>query len=165
MGGRAYFRAVRVMPSRFSGQAAVVLVSAVTCFSTNDLPPLSLVLLVSSRSTIACRNRQWKRSMRDPANFAPAPRPSVRQSEYNRGLLPNLREALGHEIWLWPWPGLGRWSSLGCGARWSAVTGWSAREASRAGIAPLFRFDGARGRRQWNGYGRNSAPEDLIGAV
>eukprot|EP00752_Nemacystus_decipiens_P001508 g1480.t1 len=50
---------------------------------------------------------QWKRSMRDPVRYARPTGGSVRLSEYDAGLLSNCREALGEQVWLWLWPGLG----------------------------------------------------------
>ncbi|CAM9255122.1 unnamed protein product [Ectocarpus fasciculatus] len=45
--------------------------------------------------------------MRDPGQYALAPGASIRLSEYDSGLLSNLKEALGQRVWLWLWPGLG----------------------------------------------------------
>lgn len=45
--------------------------------------------------------------MRDPGQYALSPGASVRLSEYDSGLLSNLKEAFGQRVWLWLWPGLG----------------------------------------------------------
>ncbi|CAM9572807.1 unnamed protein product [Ectocarpus sp. 6 AP-2014] len=50
---------------------------------------------------------KWKRSMRDPGQYALSPGASIRLSEYDSGLLSNLKEAFGQRLWLWLWPGLG----------------------------------------------------------
>lgn len=95
----------------------------------------------TSRSmNVRVHRSQWKRSMRDPGHYNPTAGSSVRQSEYNRGLWFNLREALGYDVWLWLWPGLGQWngyswnSGNGGGGRGSAIAGWFLREARRPGI-------------------------------
>lgn len=45
--------------------------------------------------------------MRDPGQYALSPGASIRLTDYDRGLLPNLREVLGNETYLWCWPGFG----------------------------------------------------------
>ncbi|CAM9410562.1 unnamed protein product, partial [Scytosiphon promiscuus] len=78
---------------------------------------------------------KWKRSMRDLGQYALSPGASTRLSEYDLGILANLREALGHRVWLWLWPGLGdgchrRRFFAGCGGGSSAVRGGQEEEGS-----------------------------------
>ena len=76
--------------------------------------------------------------MRDPGQYALSPGTSIRLTDYDRGLLSNLREALGHNIFLWFWPGFGEgWKERCCGEARGVLVAREAEaegESSNAGV-------------------------------